>query len=271
MKIAVCIKQVPDTAEVKIDPETNTLVREGIDSIFNPLDTFALEEAVRIREAAGGEVVAISMGPPHAEKALREAIALGADRAVLVCGKELAGADTLATSYTLACAIRNDGGADLILCGKQAIDGDTAQVGPGIAAHLDMPQLTYVRRIRAIDQASVTAECMTDTGVDVVRAPLPVVMTVVKELNEPRLPSLASWKTGRSAHVPALSGKDIGADAGRVGLDGSATRVKSMFWPDRTKETLFLSADPAAAAAELARELRKLLASRDGGDRARGR
>jgi electron transfer flavoprotein beta subunit len=263
MKTVVCIKQVPDTAEVKIDPDTNTLIREGIDSVFNPLDTFALEEAVRIREAAGGEVTAISMGPPQAEEALREAMALGADRAVLVSGKELAGADTLATSYTLACAIRNDGGADVILCGKQAIDGDTAQVGPGIAAHLGIPQLTYVRRIREIDAAHVVAECMTDTGVDVVKAPLPVVMTVVKELNEPRLPSLASWKTARSADLPSLSGADIGADTERIGLDGSPTRVKSMFWPDRTKETRFLSADPAAAAAELAAELKKRLGDSD--------
>jgi electron transfer flavoprotein beta subunit len=251
MKIVVCIKQVPDTAEVKIDPDTNTLIREGVDSILNPLDTFALEEAVRIRERLGGEVVALSMGPSQAEEVLREAIALGADRAVLLSGRELAGADTLATSYALSCAIRTDGGADLVLCGKQAIDGDTAQVGPGIAAHLGLPQMTYVRRIREIDGSSAVAECMTDTGMDVLRAPLPVVMTVVKQINEPRLPSLASWRAARSSDMPVLSAKEASADEDRIGLDGSPTRVRKMTWPDRTKETRFLSSDPAAAAREL--------------------
>ena len=251
MKIAVCVKQVPDTAEVRIDPETNTLVREGVESILNPLDSFAVEEAVRIRELLGGEVAAFSMGPPQAVEVLRETLALGADRAVLLSGPEFAGADTWATSYSLACAIRKDGGADIILCGKQAIDGDTAQVGPGIAAHLDIPQLTYVRWIRDIADSSVTAECITDTGFDVLKVELPVLMTVVKELNEPRLPSLESWIAARKADIQTWSAGDIGAEDSKIGLAGSPTRVIRIHTPDRRKETKILGDDPAEAANSL--------------------
>ncbi len=257
MKIAVCVKQVPDTAEVRIDPETNTLVREGVESVLNPLDTFAVEEAVRIRESLGGEVVVFSMGPLQAEEVLREAMALGADRAVLLSAPEFAGADTLATSYTLSCGIRHDGGADIILCGKQAIDGDTAQVGPGIAVHLDLPQLTYVRRIRETTRLYVIAECITDTGFDVLRAEIPVVMTVVKEINEPRLPSLGSWLKAKGAEVPVLSSGEIDAEAEKIGLNGSPTRVRSIRTPDRRKETKMLPDDPALAAAELLEALKE--------------
>lgn len=256
MKIFVCVKQVPDTADVKIDPETNTLVREGVESVLNPLDTFALEEAVRIRESEGGEVVALSMGPPQAEEVLREAVALGADRTLLLSDRELAGSDTLATSYALACAILNDGRADLIICGKQAIDGDTAQVGPGIAAHLDIPQLTYVRKIRGITGGRITAECITDTGYDVLSASLPVLMTVVKELNEPRLPSLTSWLAAKRVEVPVITAADSKIDPARAGLDGSPTRVKHIHTPDRTKETKMLPDDPSRAAEELLKELK---------------
>lgn len=256
MKVFVCVKQVPDTADVRIDPETNTLVREGVESVLNPLDTFALEEAVRIRESEGGEVVALSMGPPQAVEVLREAVALGADRAVLLSDRELAGSDTLATSYALARAIRNDGGADIVICGKQAIDGDTAQVGPGIAAHLDVPQLTYVRKIRDMTGSRITVECMTDTGYDVLSVSLPVLMTVVKELNEPRLPSLTSWLTAKRTEISVLSAADAGIDPARAGLSGSPTRVKHIHTPDRTKETKMLPDDPARAAEELLKELR---------------
>ncbi len=256
MKIIVCIKQVPDTADVKIDPETNTLIREGVESVLNPLDTFALEAAVRIREQVGGEVVALSMGPPQAKDVLAEAVALGADRAILLSGRELAGSDTLATSYAIACAIRNDGGADIIICGKQAIDGDTAQVGPGIAAHLDLPQLTYVRGIREVAGDAITVECMTDTGFDVLRASLPVVMTVVKELNEPRLPSLTSWIAAAGTEIPVVSAADIDINEMRAGLHGSPTRVRKIHTPDRTKETMMLPEDPALAAMKLTTELK---------------
>ncbi len=223
---------------------------------MNPLDTFALEEAVRIRESEGGEVVALSMGPPQAVEVLREAVALGADRAVLLSDRELAGSDTLATSYVLARAIQNDGGADIVICGKQAIDGDRAQVGPGIAAHLDIPQLTYVRKIRDISSGRITAECMTDTGYDVLSASIPVLMTVVKELNDPRLPSLSSLVGARRMDISVLSAADAGIDPARAGLSGSPTRVKHIHTPDRTKETRMLSDDPARAAEELLEELK---------------
>ncbi len=257
IKIIVCIKQVPDTAEVRIDPETHTLVREGVESILNPLDTFALEEGARIREAHGGEVVALSMGPHQAREALREAIALGADRGVLVSGREFAGSDTWATSYALARAIQHEGDAGLIICGKQAIDGDTAQVGPGIAAHLGIAQLTYVRKVIGVSGRFITVECITDSGHDTLCAQLPAVMTVVKELNEPRLPSLATWCIARGADIPVLSASDIGAEAADIGLNGSPTRVRSIHTPDRTKETVMLSCVPTEAAGELLRALKE--------------
>ncbi|MBF0533188.1 MAG: electron transfer flavoprotein subunit beta/FixA family protein, partial [Candidatus Omnitrophica bacterium] len=150
MNIIVCIKQVPDTVHVKIDPKTNTLIREGVQSIINPFDMYAIEEGVRLKERFGGKTTVITMGPPQAEAALREAIALGCDEAMLVSDRAFAGSDTLATSYTLALAIRKLGPFDCIICGKQASDGDTAQVGPGISSHLDIPQVTYVKKIQEI-------------------------------------------------------------------------------------------------------------------------
>ena len=151
MNIVVCIKQVPDTTQVKIDPETNTLIREGVQSIINPFDMYAIEEGVRLKERFGGKTTVITMGPPQAENALREAIALGCDDAILVSDRAFAGSDTLATGYTLANAIKRTGEFDIIICGKQASDGDTAQVGPGIATQLDIPQITYVKKIEKID------------------------------------------------------------------------------------------------------------------------
>ena len=178
MKIVVCMKQVPDTANVRIDRETNTLIREGVDSVINPFDTYAIEEAVLLKEAHGGEVAVISMGPPKVEEALRECISLGADDAILITDRAFAGSDTWATSYTLATAIKKIGDFDLILCGKQAIDGDTAQVGPGIAAHLDIPQITFVRKIRSVDQGQkkIVVERMTEDGYEVIESPFFIVL-----------------------------------------------------------------------------------------------
>ena len=154
MNIIVCIKQVPDTSEIRIDPETNTLVREGVPSIINPFDMYAIEEALRIKEKFGGKVSVISMGPPQVEDALREAISLGADEAIQLCDRAFAGSDTLATSYILAKGIEKIGEFDLIICGKQAIDGDTAQVGPGISVHLNIPQIAYVRKIEEVKEGT---------------------------------------------------------------------------------------------------------------------
>jgi electron transfer flavoprotein beta subunit len=231
MNLIVCIKQVPDTNEVKLDPLTNTLVRQGVASILNPFDTYAIEEAVRIKEKHGGKVTALTMGPPQAQQVLRDAIAVGADEGILLSDREFAGADTLATSTTLAQAIRKIGAFDLILCGKQAVDGDTAQVGPGIAALLDIPQIVFVKAIRELTPQKIVAERMTEEGFDVVESSLPCLVSVVKGINEPRLPSLRGVMTSKKAQIPTWTVKDVDADPARIGLKGSPTYVHKIFTP----------------------------------------
>lgn len=235
MNIIVCIKQVPDTTNVRIDPETNTLVRSGVQSIVNPFDMYAIEEAVRLKEKFGGMVTVITMGPPQAQEALREAISLGADEAVLISDRAFAGSDTWATSYTLSRAIRKIGKFDMIICGKQAIDGDTAQVGPGIAAFLDIPQITFVKKIEDIKDSFVRADRMTEEGYDIVESPLPCLITVVKEINEPRLPSLKGKMRAKKAEIKKLDAKDLDADPNSLGLKGSPTKVVKIFTPPPRK------------------------------------
>ena len=236
MRVVVCIKQVPDPENAKMDWETGTVVREGVKNIINPFDLYAIEEALRIKEKLGGEVVAISMGPPQAEEALREAIAMGVDRGILLTSKDFAGADTLATSYTLSQAIRKLGDVDLIICGKQAIDGDTAQVGPGVSAHLDLPQITFVGKIHAITEESIRAERMVEGGYQLVESPLPCVITVVKDINIPRLPSLKGKIAAKKAELPHWGPKEIDADPRRIGSAGSPTMVEEVFAPEMRKE-----------------------------------
>jgi len=231
MKILVCVKQVPDTKDIRLDPVTHTLSREGVESIMNPYDQHALEEAVRIKETAGGEVTVITMGPPQAEEILRLSISLGADKGILVSDRAFAGADTCATTYALAKTVTHLGGADLILCGKQAIDGDTAQVGPGLAVRLDMPFAACVQKIRNINSETLTLERMMDDGYDVVELSLPALVTVVKDINEPRVPSLKGKMRAKSAVITRLAAADIGADATRCGLAGSPTQVAKVFPP----------------------------------------
>lgn len=234
MKIIVCVKQVPDTTDVKINPETNTLIREGVASITNPFDEFAIEEGLRTKEKFGGEVHVITMGPPQAIEVLRNALAVGCDKVYLVSDRAFAGADTLATAYTLAKTIESIGGADLIFCGKQAIDGDTAQVGPGIATRLGIPQLTYVCKVREIkpDQKKIVVERLLENGKEVVESTLPALITVVKDINEPRLPSLLGIKKAAKVQIPTLTAKDIQADENRIGLKGSPTWVTRVFTPE---------------------------------------
>jgi electron transfer flavoprotein beta subunit len=231
MKIIVCVKQVPDAKDVRLDPETNTLAREGVESIMNPYDQHALEEAVRLREAHGGEVVVVTMGPPQAEEMLRLALSCGADEAVLVSDRAFAGADTWATSYTLKQAIKTLGDFDLILCGKQAIDGDTAQVGPGLAMRLDIPYITCVQKIRESGSAVLVVERMMDDGYDVVGIALPALLSVVKDINEPRVPSLKGKMRAKKAVIRTLNGADIDADSDCIGLPGSPTQVVNVFPP----------------------------------------
>ena len=256
MNIIVCIKQVPNTTDVRIDPVTNTLIRDGVESVINPFDAYAIEEAVRLKERSGGKVTALTMGPPQAESALREAISLGCDEGILVSDRKFAGSDTWATSYTLAAAIRKIGDFDVVLCGKQASDGDTAQVGPGISTHLDIPQVTYVKKIAEISAETAKVERMTEEGYDVVETPLPCLFTVVKEINTPRLPSFKGMMRAKSAKIVKWTADDIAADPAALGLDGSPTRVIKIFTPAPRKGGEILKGDTADVSKELAELLK---------------
>ncbi|PKL52661.1 MAG: electron transfer flavoprotein subunit beta [Nitrospira bacterium HGW-Nitrospira-1] len=254
MRIIVCIKQVPDTAEVRINPETNTLIRDGVPSIINPYDTHAIEAGLQIREKTGGTVTVVTMGPPQAENALREAISMGADGAALLTDRAFAGSDTWATAYTLAKAIEHIG-ADIILCGKQAIDGDTAQVGPEIAEFLDIPHVAYVRKIDDITDSTIVVQRLMDDGYDVVESSLPVLLTVVRELNVPRLPSLKGKMAAKKAVIRRLGAADIKAEEESLGLNGSPTQVRNIFAPKVKKDRKMLEGTAEEQVESLIREL----------------
>lgn len=259
MNIIVCIKQVPNTTDVKIDPVTNTLIREGVESVINPFDAYAIEEGVRLKERFGGKVTVVTMGPPQAENALKEAISLGCDEAVLVSDRKFAGSDTWATSYTLSCAIRKIGEFDMIICGKQASDGDTAQVGPGISTHLDIPQVTYVKKIEEISGNKAKVERMMEEGYDIVETPIPCLITVVKEINTPRMPSLKGMMKAKSAKIIKWTAQDIECDPKSIGLDGSPTRVVKIFTPPPRKGGEILKGDTADVSRELVELLKDII------------
>ena len=251
MNIIVCIKQVPETTEVRINPETNTLIREGVKSIINPFDMYAIEEAVRLKERFTGKITVITMGPPQAEAALKEAIAMGADEGILVCDRAFAGSDTWATSYTLSGAIKKLGAFDLILCGKQASDGDTAQVGPGIAAHMNIPQVTYVKKVEEATDKLMRVERMLEEGFERIETPLPALMTVVKEINEPRIPSLKGMMRAKSAKITTWGQKDLNLDPQNIGLCGSPTQVVKIFTPPQRAGGQMLQGEPNEVAAKI--------------------
>lgn len=257
MNVIVCLKQVPGTTKVKINPETNTLVRHGIENITNPFDTYALEEGIRIKERYGGKVTAITMGPPQAEKMLREAISTGADAAILLSDAAFAGADTLATSYTLSRAITKIGEYDLVICGRQSIDGDTGQVAPELAETLAIPFVAYVSKIEEVDKGQIRVQRMVEEGHEVIEMPLPAVITVVKEINIPRLPSLRGLTRAKSAVIPLWGVQELGADPGRVGLAGSATRVTRIFFPQRVHHGEIFQGSPESQAESLINKLRE--------------
>jgi len=257
VNIIVCIKQVPDTTEIRINPETNTLVREGVESIINPFDLYAIEEGVRIKEKHGGKVTVISMGPPQVDSALREAISLGVDEAVHLCDRAFAGADTLATGYTLARGIAKIEDYDIILCGKQAIDGDTAQVGPGIAIQLDIPQITYVKKIEDIGDGVIRVQRMTEEGYEVIEGDLPIMLTVVKEINDPRLPSLKGKMKAKKAEIITWTASDIAAEENLIGLDGSPTQVVKIFSPPAREGGEIFQGEPAEMVEQLAEALER--------------
>ncbi len=244
MNIIVCLKQVPGTTEVKINPETNTLIRQGIKNVMNPFDSYALEEGVRVKEKLGGKVTVISMGPPQAVDMLREAISLGADDAVLLSDMAFAGADTFATAYTLAGAIKKIGQFDLVICGRQSTDGDTAQVGPEMAEMLGIPFVAYVGQIEEIANGQMRVKRMIDEGHEIIQTPLPSVITVTKEINVPRLPSLRGVMKSKSAKIPVWTAQESGLDPQKVGLAGSFTQVVKIFTPQRNHKAEMIPGEP---------------------------
>jgi electron transfer flavoprotein beta subunit len=231
MRIIVPIKQVPETNAVKMDEATGTMIREGVEAIINPLDLYAIEAAICLRERCGGEVVAVSMGPPKADKALREAIAMGCDRGVLISHKAFAGSDTWATSHVLAAAIGKIGPFDLILCGERATDGDTGQVGPAIASFLDLPAASYVSKIDQVSGIHCRVHRLVEDGYEILDVDLPALLTVVKEIANPRLPTLRGKQKAKAAEIPVWGPDDLGLDAAKLGLEGSPTRVVRIFKP----------------------------------------
>jgi electron transfer flavoprotein beta subunit len=265
MLIVVCIKQVPDTTQVQIDPVTNTLVRDGIPFIVNPYDTHALEEALRLKDRFGCTVAAISMGPPNAEGTLRKALALGVDHAILLSDRVFGGADTLATSSVLSAAITKlnaeVGDVGLVLCGKQTIDGDTAQVGPGIASRLNYRQLTLVDKIVNLDLSTkkIRVSRKLEGRHEIVEAPLPAMLTVVRELNRPRYPRVQMRLAAAEAVVELWDNKVLKLDEQKIGLKGSPTWVSKIFSPERDKGEILGDgfADPIGTAELL---IEKLLA-----------
>jgi len=249
LNTVTCIKQVPDTTQVHIDPETNTLIREGIPAIINPFDLHAIEAAVQLKERYGGTCTVLSMGIPQAAEALQKALSFGADRAVLLSDRALVGSDTLATSAALAAAIRTldrERPVDLVLCGKQTIDGDTAQVGPGIATRLGFSQVTYVGKIESVDLEGrrLRARRILEGTEEVVEAPLPALLTVVKEIGEPRYAALPAVIEGLRTPVPVWGIADIALDPEEVGLAGSPTQVRRIFAPTAREGGDVLTADP---------------------------
>ena len=237
INIIVCVKQVPATNEVKLDPITNNIIREGIESIINPFDTYAIEEAIRLKERFGGEITAISMGIPSVKELLQETVALGVDGGILMSDRSFAGADTLATAYTLSSGVKEAGEYDLIICGKMATDGDTAQVGPSLAERLGLPHLTDIGSIEEVGDDYLKVRKLTDNGYDLLEINLPAVITVTKEINTPRLPSIKGIKKAGKAEIVTLTAQDIKADPKRIGLSGSPTQVVKTFVPVQNVES----------------------------------
>lgn len=237
MNIIVLIKQVPNTTEIKIDKKKGTLIREGVESIINPEDLNAIEAGLQLKEKFNGKVTAVTMGPPQAIEALQEALAMGVDSAILLTDKAFAGADTLATSYTLSKCIEKLKDYDLIICGKQAIDGDTAQIGPQIAEYLDIPQITYVKNLK-ITGKKIIAEREIDDKIEKFESTLPALITVTKELNKPRYPKIAGIMNAciNNANIKIWNASDIKTMADYIGLRGSATQVIKTFTPEQKRE-----------------------------------
>lgn len=261
VNIVVCMKAVPSTTEVRMDPVTNTIVRDGRQSVVNPFDASALEEAVCIKEQLGGTITVLSMGIPDTVRLLRDALSRGADQGVLLSDRAFAGADTLATSYALSCAVRQleeERPVSLVVCGKMAVDGDTAQIGPELAQVLGMPCITDVCEVLAASEHSIRVRRATDAGHAVVEAPLPAVITVVKDIRIPRMPSIAGVRFGQEGPVAVKNAAEAGADPARIGLGGSPTQVVRSFTPERSSESMAVTGTPREQAVQLASLLNEL-------------
>jgi electron transfer flavoprotein beta subunit len=231
LNIVVCIKQVPETTEVQFDEETGRLKREGVAAVINPFDEYAIEEALRLKEKHGGVVKVITMGPPWAADALRDAIAMGADEGWLATDRVFGGADTWATSLTLARCIEKMGPYDLVICGLKTTDGDTGQTGPEMAEHLDIPHACYVSEIKELKDRKMTLRRNMDDGVETLEATLPLLLSVGKDINQPRLATLRGRLKAKKAEIREITNKDLGLDPKAIGLDGSYTRVVKIFEP----------------------------------------
>jgi electron transfer flavoprotein beta subunit len=258
MNIIVCVKQVPGTNEVKMNKETNTIIREGIESIINPFDTYAIEEALKLKDEFWGKVTALSMGIPQTAELLKQAMALGVDEAFLLSDRAFAGADSLATSYALSMGVKKIKEYDLIICGKQATDGDTAQVGPSLAEKLDIPHITYVSKIEEIKNGYLRCQRLTTNGYEIIEATLPALITVVEDLNVPRLPSIKNLRQAINKEVTTLTSVDVNADTKFTGLNGSPTQVVKTFIPEFNVSSEIIDGTPDKQAEKLVDRLLSL-------------
>ncbi len=264
LNVIVCIKQVPHPehfSRITLDPTRQTITREGIPAVINPLDRHALEEALKIREQFSGKVTVISMGPPQARHALEEALAIGADNAVLLCDKSCAGADTLATAYCLAYGIKKLEHSALILCGNETIDSATGQVGPQLAEILDIPHVTSVTEIAFEQGNTLIAKQTLEHGYMKVRVRLPTLLTVTKEINQPRLPTVWSIMEARNKEIQIWNASDVGAPSDKIGLAGSPTQVTGIYKRDTTRRKEILEGTPAQITKKAVERLRELLAT----------
>ncbi len=255
MNIVACVKQVPETTEVRIDPKTNALIREK--GIINPFDENAVEAALQLKEAHGGTVTVICMGPPQAEEMLRGCLAMGADAAVLICDMAVRGSDTLATSYTLSRAVKKLGDVDLVLCGKQAIDGDTGQVGPGLAERLNWPQVTFAIGLEIVEK-KLRAKRVLDDFFEVLEVRLPAVVTVVKQINEPRHGSMKNVLKAKKAVIPTWTLADLEGDPSQAGFDGSPTQVVKVWPPEKKSGGKVMDGEPDVIVSELAALIKEM-------------
>lgn len=263
MNIIIPIKQVPETSNVKMNEKTGTMIREGVESIINPLDLYAIEVGIQLKEEHGGKVIVISMGPPSVEKDLREAISMGCDEGILVTGKEFKGSDTWATSFVLSKSIQNIGNYDLILTGERATDGDTGQVGPGIGSFLDIPLATYVSKIIEITDKNIIVERLIEDGYETIKMPLPALLTVVKEISYPRLPTLRGKQKAKKIEIPVWSADNMKLDKAKLGLEGSPTRVIKISHPKVTRSGMIVKPTDEVSLLKATNQLIKFLQKKE--------